>query len=232
MENSGILLVVIDPAYTEILSAMLVAGGERVEHVAGLAAAIDSARAGSHHLVLIDLDPAEEAGDPVGRMRSAADWTRTVPIIVIANGDVAGADARLARPLRAAALTEAVRSCLGTHRMNAAANARRDKLAALIGADQAASMVDRFLTSLADGIAEVEAGGDAGAIGHRIGGMAGMLGFSVLGAAWLSLENHGMAAWPTVRELAAEAIFNHRGEMPPGLDRPTNDGQAAPLKRN
>ena len=98
--------------------------------------------------------------------------------------------------------------------MSSLSDQQYEKLAALLGPEQAAMMIGRYLAGLAEGIDQIEAGGDARAIGHRLGGMGGLLGFNALGTAWLSLENHGLAAWPTVRELTLEAIERHKTPSP------------------
>jgi hypothetical protein len=69
-------------------------------------------------------------------------------------------------------------------------------------------MIYRFHAGLAEGVKEIDAGGDVRAIGHRLGGLAGTLGFPALSAAWLALED-GRSVWPTVRTLALEAIAQH-----------------------
>lgn len=187
MEHSGILLILVDGADLDILSALLRASGEQVDGSQSLAATSDALASGCHDLIIAD-------AEMVSDIRAAMGGTRTVPILAISENYVAGADATLARPFRADALTAAVRGCLSAERMAIAPNHQSDQIAELIGAEQAAAMTGRYLDGLADGIREIEAGGDARAIGHRLGGMGGMLGFTALAAAWLSLEDHGMTA--------------------------------------
>jgi two-component system OmpR family response regulator len=203
MEHSGILLILVEDAEREILSALLQAGGEKAVGSQGVAASLDAMVSGSYDLIIAD-------ADRVSDLRAAAGGTRSVPILAISQTDVAGADATLARPFRADALTAAVRACLGSDRMPIPFNHQRDMIADLIGAEQAAAMIGRYLDGLAAGIDEIEAGGDARAIGHRLGGLGGMLGFSALGTAWLSLEEYGMAGWASVHALTMEAIERHR----------------------
>jgi two-component system, OmpR family, response regulator len=217
MSNYGILLVVSEPSHRAIVSAVLTAGGENVEGVDSLAAALEAVRSRRYDLVLMGIDPAE--GDQlVSALRSLSGWSRTVPIIAFAEDgeahSVAGVDMTLSKPLRAAELTSALRRWLGDDRMAAPPDQQGEKLAALLGADPAAAMVGRFHANLSEAVDEIEAGGDARAIGHRLGGIAGMLGFDVMRTAWLGLEEHGMAAWPTVRALTLEAIARHQAASP------------------
>lgn len=203
MKSSAILLVVVEPADREILSALLTAGGERADSADSLPAALDAIAAESYDLIIAD-------ADLVSDIRSASGGAGTVPMLALAGAEAAGADTTLARPFTAAALTSAVQACLGDVRMAAASGRQTETLGAVIGAEQAMAMIGRYLDGLADGIAQIEAGGDARAIGHRLGGMGGMLGFNALGVAWLGLECHGLKAWATVRELTLEAIERHR----------------------
>jgi CheY-like chemotaxis protein len=219
MENYGILLVDDEAAYQAILSAVLEPRGGHVEGVGDTAAAVDAARSRSFDLVLVDIQLAAGDGyETPGEIRRAADWARAVPMLAFTTQHLsggerhyvdAGFDGWLPKPFRAADLIMSLQRWIGADRIGPVDLPSENRLAALLGQAAAAGMIDRFHASLADGVAGIEAGGDIRAIAHRLGGLAGTLGFPALSAAWLALEQSGLPVWPTVRALAMEAIARH-----------------------
>lgn len=219
MEKYGILLVDDEPAYLGIVSALLERRGGVVEHASDRAAALAAAQSKSYDLILVDINMAGDDGyRVVSELRQAVEWARLAPILAftaqhLTGGERhyidAGFDGWLPKPFQAAELIVTLRHWLGADRIGPIDDRSDDRLAALLGEDGARAMIDRFHASLADAVTEVDAGGDRGAVGHRLGGLAGTLGFPVLSAAWLSLEEGEGAAWPTVRALTQEAIARH-----------------------
>lgn len=61
-----------------------------------------------------------------------------------------------------------------------------DRLAASLGAEPIRDMVDRFAVMLSDAVTALERG-DAGAVAHRVAGLAGTLGFAAAARAWLRM---------------------------------------------
>lgn len=226
MENYGILLVDDEPAYHAIVSALLVPRGGAVDGAGDAASALEAIRSRRYDLILVDINMAEADGyDAVAAIRAAGDWTRAVPILAFTAEQItggerhyldAGFDGWLPKPFQAAELIMTLQRWLGVDRVGTIAEQPEAKLAALIGAGPAAVMIERFHAGLAEAVEEIDAGSDARSPAHRIGGLAGTLGFPVLSAAWLSLQHGDASAWPTVRTLTLEAIARHRTDPTPG----------------
>jgi CheY-like chemotaxis protein len=219
MESFGILLVDDAPGYRAIVAALLAPRGGRVEGADSVASALKAVRSQRWDLILLDIKLGQGDGyDALGHIRTAADWTRTVPILAFTDEHFAGGERHyidagfngwLPKPFQAAEMIVTLQRWLGAERIGPTIRPPESKLATLIGAEAATGMVERFYASVAEGVGEIDAGGDVQAIGHRIGGLAGTLGFPVLSAAWLALEEEGREVWPTVRMLALEAIAQH-----------------------
>ncbi len=225
MGHYGILLVDDEPAYHAIVSALLVSRGGAVDGVSSTAEALDAVRGQPYDLILVDIHLTGDDGyDLVGDIRAAAEWARVTPILAFTTEHLAGGerhyidagfDGWLPKPFQAAELITTLGRWLGAGRIGSVGELPSDKLSALLGAEIAAGMIDRFHASLAEAVADIDAGGDSKGPGHKMGGLAGMLGFAALGAAWLSLEDGDASAWPTVRALTMEAIERHDAAAPP-----------------
>jgi CheY-like chemotaxis protein len=215
MEHSGILLVDDESAYHAIVAALLVGIGG-IDFVDNGPDAVAAAQARSYDLILIDIEmPGRDGYQVVADIRATAEWARLVPIVAFttlrpAEGEQhfidRGFDGWLAKPFAAADLFALVRRWHGGNMPLAGADERRSQLADLLGQDQADAMVDRMLVSFAQAVDAIDAGDDERALGHRLGGLAGTLGFPALSAAWLAMEHGGRAMWPTARAITREAI--------------------------
>ena len=220
MENYGILLVDDEPAYHMIVTALLASFDEPVICVADAAAAFESIRTRRYDLILMDIHLGAVDGRLVtAELRTATDWSATCPIIAFTtlrpeSGQryflEEGFDGWLPKPLSGPALIGLVRNWLGDHRLNVVADSAAKRLSVLLGERPAAMVIDRFHESMAAAVAAIDSGSDSRALGHSIGGLSGTLGFSVLSAAWLSLQDDA-GVWPTVRSLTMEAIAQHQG---------------------
>lgn len=215
MENSGILLVDDEPAYQAIVAALLPAIG--AVDVAGNAAdAVAAVRARRYDLILVDIEmPGRDGYQAVADLRAVADWAREVPIIAFTTlGPAAGEqhfidrgfDGLLSKPFAASDLIALLRRWVPVELPVIGSGDRSSQLADLLGREAAEAMIGRMRTNLLEAVEAIDAGGDERALGHRMGGLAGTLGFPALSAAWLALEHGGMALWPTARAITEETI--------------------------
>jgi two-component system OmpR family response regulator len=214
-ENYGILLVDDEPAYHAMVSALLRHLPAAVDHAADRNDALRKAAARRYDLVLMDIQLGEDDGRAAAAsIRAAADWARDRPILAFTSVHPPegerhfiehGLDGWIAKPFEARALIATICRHLGVDPAEIGTPPAGGQLAALLGEEGAASMIERLHANLAEAVAEIDGGADARPIGHRMGGLAGTLGFPALSAAWLSLQDD-RAAWPTVRALTLEAI--------------------------
>lgn len=216
MENYGILLVDDETAYEAIVSALLVPLGCRIDAVATPDAACDAVKRERYDLVLMDIDlgEGEDGFATAERLRAMTEWLSECPIIAFTKlkpaGDEAyfqerGLDGWLSKPFTAFDFITTVRRWIALEPPVPTEN----KLAALLGAEAAGQMVDRLFVSLGEAVDAIDAGADPARTGHRLGGLAGTMGYSVLSASWLSLQDGDFSSWPTVRALTTEAIAKH-----------------------
>lgn len=215
MENYGILLTDDEPAYHAIVDAILDVTGVALVHADDRESALRAVNARPFDLILMDIQLGESGGyAAAAAIRAARSWAVEVPIIAFttlrpADGErhflERGFDGWLAKPFTAGELLAVVRRWLGGDAIGAMPPADNGRLAALLGEESARSMIARLHQGLAESIVAIDAGAAPGPYGHRMGGLAGTLGFPALSAAWLSLQDSA-DAWPTVRAVTIEAI--------------------------
>lgn len=214
-ENYGILLVDNGTAYRAIVPALLRSLSVTIDCAADVGEAIRKVGARSYALVLMDIQPgADDGAEAAAAVRASAEWAKTCPIVAFTSVCPAegpsyftrrGFDGWIAKPFDGRQLIAGVRRWIGDGGDAPEAVSDGGRLAGLLGAEGATSMIDRFHGNLAESMAEIDGGAEAGPIGHRMGGLAGTLGFPALSAAWLALQED-REAWPTVRSLTMEAL--------------------------
>lgn len=213
LENYGILLVDDESAYHAIVSALLKPEFGEIDCVENAEAASRAVGRRRYDLILMDIRlDGQDGRELVTAVRSASEWNRLCPILAFTADRPGegtqyfverGFDGWVAKPFEARTLLGTVRRWTSGKATPSADPGR--KLADLLGAEAADAMIGRFYDGLAEAVASIDAGADPGPLGHRIGGLAGTLGFSALSAAWLSLQD-STSAWPTVRVLTKEAL--------------------------
>lgn len=210
-ENYGLLLVDDEPAYHAIVTALMRRMSVAVDHAADRAGALRKLAGRRYDLILMDI----HLGADDGRELVAAVRGTDCPILAFTSLHPAegeryftdhGFDGWIAKPFEGRTLVAAVRRWLGEGAAPLEEpSIEGGQLATLLGPEGAASMIGRLYANLAEAVAQIDGGADARPIGHRMGGLAGTMGFPTLSAAWLSLQDD-QAAWPTVRALTIEAI--------------------------
>lgn len=230
MENYGILLVEDEPAYHAIVSVLVAARGANVDWVTNGADAVEAARTRRYDLILMDIEmPGMDGFSATAAIRSQADAIGAVPILAFTTVSPArgerefldrGFDGWLAKPFSASTFHAALNAWLGRIVVDEERDGPEERLGRLLGGDAARSMIERFHAGLAEAVAAIDDGADAMPFGHRIGGLAGTLGYAALSAAWLGLQQD-IGAWSTVRAMTVESLSS-RAEAA-GLARSRSD---------
>jgi two-component system OmpR family response regulator len=215
LANYGILLVDDEPAYHAMVVALLHRLPVVVDHAADRAEALRKLSTGRYDLILMDIQLGDDDGRQVtAAIRAAGGEAQRHPILAFTSLHPAegerhfidhGFDGWIAKPFEGRALIAAVRRWLSDAEEAAETGTEGGQLASLLGEEGAATMIARLYANLAEAVAEIDGGADARPIGHRMGGLTGTLGFPILSAAWLSLQDD-RATWPTVRALTMEMI--------------------------
>jgi CheY-like chemotaxis protein len=215
MGKYGIILIDDEASYHAIVAALLVPRGIAVVAVADADEALAAVMRQRFALVLLDIRlGADDGRELVGSLRRMQPWLAECPIIAFTTMRPTGGegyfvergfDGWLAKPFRADELIGLMRRWIGADQVAELADAAGSPLAKLLGEEAARTMIARLHAQLAEAVKAIDDGADPRPIGHRMGGLAGTLGFAALSAAWLSLQDHG-AAWPTVRALTLETL--------------------------
>ncbi len=222
MANSGILLVDDEIAYHMIVRALLEPLGRPITCVSGGYAALNAVDSAEYALILMDIEMPDIDGYRTCQMiRARGGWTTICPIIAFtslkpAAGEdhfiSAGLDGYLPKPFAMADIAAVARRWLGVRESADEAAKPGDRLAAFLGQEAAGHMIERFHAAIEEAMEAIDGGADAAPLGHRIGGLAGTLGFSALSTAWLTLQDGDDASWPTVRALTREALARRASE--------------------
>lgn len=223
MEAYGILLIGSDVAHHAVVAALLEPCGVAVRRAADAAAALAAVQDARPAMILLDVClGAEGEGELLALLRQAQRWVADCPVIALASIPPVddgrylndrGFDGWLRKPVRPAELLMLVGRHLGTDLADALPDGGQSPLSKLLGEEAAAALVARLHDQLREAVTAIDEGADPGPIGHRMGGLAGTMGFPMLSAAWLSLQDSS-AGWPTVRCLTIEALDEARSPPP------------------
>lgn len=189
MPNPVILIADDDDANRVFVANMLTrVGWDVVEAVDGDDAIASAVRV-VPDLVVMDIDmPRLDGWAATTVIRTAAPPLSSVPILAYtvtpfttAEIVARGMDGRLPKPCAPDELLAAIERWRPS-----GIGASVDRLAAVFGRDQMASLIIRFRDQLTEALAALD-GGAADVPAHRIAGVAGTLGFADVSASWLAL---------------------------------------------
>lgn len=211
-DGNPILVVDDEPAYGEIVRALIARTGYAVDAAPDAPAAFQAVRLREYSLILMDIEMAGITGlRGAARIRQTADWTRRVPIIAFtAHRPPRGErfflerdfDGWLPKPFTANDLFGLLKRWLSVEGSDVALSAETG-LRQIMGREELDAAIARLRDGFAQAIAAIDAGADPGPYGHRLGGLSGTMGFATLSAAWLALEGRPRL-WDTVRGLTLE----------------------------
>jgi two-component system OmpR family response regulator len=212
--KSGKPILVVDdePAFGEIVRALIAGTGYGVDAAPDAPAAFQAVRLQEYSLILMDIEMAGITGlRGAARIRQTADWTRRVPIIAFTSHHPPRGerfflerdfDGWLPKPFTATDLLDLLKRWLPVEATDAV-RAAEEGLQQIMGREQLNAVIARLRYGFAQAIAAIDAGADPAPYGHRLGGLSGTMGFTGLSTAWLALEGHPKI-WDTVRGLTLE----------------------------
>ncbi|KQX25074.1 MULTISPECIES: response regulator [unclassified Sphingomonas] len=210
--GNPILVVDDEPAFGGIVRALIAGTGYAVDAAPDAPAAFHAVRLREYSLILMDIEMAGITGlRGAARIRQTADWTRRVPIIAFTSHRPPRGerfflerdfDGWLPKPFTVTDLFGVLKRWLSVEGADAAL-AAEPGLGQIMGREQLDAMIARLRHGFAQAIAAIDAGADPAPYGHRLGGLSGTLGLTVLSTAWLALEEHSKV-WDTVRGLTLE----------------------------
>jgi CheY-like chemotaxis protein len=184
-----------DPNILMVFSAFLKSEHFTVEVAADGRAAVEKISARVPALVIMDMDMPVMNGYEAARAVRAVHSAEALPIIGVTGHDDADAERKcldagctsyLAKPVKRAALVQAVGAALGSRRPQ---DTRKS-----LAFEVPDTLVSRFLAQVSEDVSKafelVADGrfGDVGRIGHQIRGTAGTLGFPRIGGTAVVLE--------------------------------------------
>jgi len=213
--NSDTLILVVDdePAFGTIVKALVAGAGYAVDSAPDAPAAFQSVRLRQYALILMDIEMAGITGlRGAARIRQTASWTKQVPMIAFTSHRPPGGerfflerdfDGWLPKPFTATELHDVLKRWLPVDTVVEQSGVR-EGLKQVMGSQEMDAMTARLRQNFAQAIAAIDAGADPAPYGHRLGGLAGTMGFVGLGGAWLAMSQGQPKVWETVRSLTLE----------------------------
>jgi CheY-like chemotaxis protein len=206
-----ILVVDDEPIHVRFAQAVLSPIGWDVKDAPDGAGGVAAILAGGHALVLMDIQmPALNGIDATIQVRTAGKPASTVPILaftalrqpdMIARFRAAGMDGYLAKPCTPDALRAAVAPWWPEDVAHPG-----DRLAEIFGAAEIAGLLGSFRDHLAEALAMLDNEEGRAERAHRMGGLAGTLGFQDVSTSWLALSEGDVAALEPSRIAARKAL--------------------------
>lgn len=208
------LLVVDDEiAHRRFVNAVLSGEGWIVDEADSGDAALRAVGRESFDLMLLDIQmPGLDGFATAQAIRQGGGNAADLPILAFTSmrGDAirervrsSGMDGHLAKPCSPDHLVATARSWLPD-----GGAAVRDRLAAVFGAAEFDSLLDGLADQLRDAVSRLDQEDGAAGRAHRIGGLAGTLGFKEVSDAWIALSEGDQSAREMARSSARKALLD------------------------
>jgi two-component system OmpR family response regulator len=212
MSGSTRLLVVDDEAaHRRFVSSVLAPAGWVIDESESGEAALNAVENERYALVLLDIHMQGLDGfDTARAIRESGTGSANLAILAFTSLPFAqikrqiqdsGMDGYLAKPCSPEQLTLA--TCPW---MPDATASTRDRLSTLFGAEEFAALVAGFYGQLRDAVAHIDEPNGASRA-HRIGGLAGTLGFIEVSKAWIALSEGNESSRDMARVSARKALL-------------------------
>jgi CheY-like chemotaxis protein len=212
MDSAPAILVVDDEAVNRRLACtVLRAAGWTVDGAVDGPAALAALRDGAYALVLMDIQmPGMDGFDATQAIRASDGPAAAVPIVAftalrraesIGRMWAVGMDGHVAKPFTPESLVAAVepwRPSVDHH--------PAERLAALFGAAEIASLLGRFRDQLSEALVAADEEEERRARAHKIAGIAGTLGFPEVSRTWLAVSEGLDSSWEAARVAARKAL--------------------------
>lgn len=213
-EGNLILVVDDEPAFGEIVKALIAGTGYTVDTAPDAPAAFHAVRLRQYALILMDIEMAGITGlRGAARIRQTADWTKQVPMIAFTSHRPPRGerfflerdfDGWLPKPFTATDLLTLMKRWLPVETVIERPDIQ-EGLQQVMGRQEMDAMMARLRHNFAQAVAAIDAGADPAPYGHRLGGLAGTMGLPGLGRAWLALSAGSKPKiWDTVRHITLD----------------------------
>lgn len=207
--DTAILLADDEPANHILAGAVMARHGWALDGVNDGEAAVRAVAAGKYAVVLMDIDmPRMDGYAATAAIRGGeSGGPAIIAFTAVRVADALhhfrsrGMDDYLAKPFTAESLCAAVARWLP-----ATAPSPQTRLEPLLGADVAHSLLYRFREQLAEALETIDRREGQESSAHRLGGLAGTLGFGPLASAWIAISEGDESAREAARVESRKAL--------------------------